>query len=136
MRIERLTVREIELPLRSPFVTATGSVTHRRLLLVDLQDDDGAPGWAECVAGAVPGYTSETVDSAWDTVTGRLAPQVVGLNVEDPAQIITAIIDLTPAEPMARAAVEMACWDLTARREKLPLSELLGGTRSTVPAGR
>ena len=93
MRIERLTVREIELPLRSPFVTATGSVTHRRLLLVDLQDDDGAPGWAECVAGAVPGYTSETVDSAWDTVTGRLAPQVVGLNVENPAQIITAIID-------------------------------------------
>jgi O-succinylbenzoate synthase len=36
---------------------------------------------------------------------------------------------------MARAAVEMACWDLAARRVNLPLAELLGGTRTTVAAG-
>ncbi|MDH3398234.1 MAG: o-succinylbenzoate synthase [Acidimicrobiia bacterium] len=135
MRVQRLTLREIQLPLRESFVTAFGSVTHRRLLLMELEDGEGNTGWAECVAGAVPGYTAETVDSAWATITDRLAPEAVGLEVEDPSGTIAAIGDLAPDEPMARAAAEMACWDLAARREGLPLAELLGGTRATVPAG-
>jgi O-succinylbenzoate synthase len=135
MRIERLTVREIELPLRAPFVTTFGSVTQRRLLLVRLEDDDGHTGWAECVAGAVPGYTSETVDSAWETIANQLAPELVGLEVEDPSSAIAAMSDVAVGQPMARAAVEMACWDLAARRERLPLAELLGGTRTEVAAG-
>ncbi len=135
MRIERLTVREIELPLRAPFVTTFGAIHSRRLLLVELEDGDGTPGWAECVAGAVPGYTAETVDSAWATITEQLGPEAVGLEVEDPSGSIAAIGDLVPDQPMARAAVEMACWDLAARREHLPLVELLGGTRTAVPAG-
>jgi O-succinylbenzoate synthase len=128
-------VREIELALRAPFVTAHGEVTHRRLLLIELEDGDGNAGWAECVAGAVPGYTPETVDSAWDTITGGLAPHAVGLEVEDPSGVVASISHIAPNEPMARAAIEMACWDLAARREGLPLAELLGGTRKTVPAG-
>ena len=135
MRIERLTVREIELPLLVPFVTAYGEVTRRRLLLVELEDGEGNAGWAECVAGAVPGYTAETVDSAWDTITGGLALQTVGRQVDDPSGVISAISLVAPDEPMARAAVEMACWDLAAHRERLPLAELLGGTRQEVPAG-
>ena len=135
MRIERLTVREIELPLRAPFVTTFGAVSSRRLLLVELEDGDGTPGWGECVAGAVPGYTTETVDSAWSTITDQLAPKALGWDVDDPSGTIAAIGDLVPEQPMARAAVEMACWDLAARREHLPLVELLGGTRTAVPAG-
>ena len=135
MRIERLILREIELPLRAPFVTAFGEVTHRRLLLVELQDNDGTTGWGECVAGAVPGYSAETVDSAWATIADQLAPAAVGLEAADPSGTIAAIGDLAPGQPMARAAVEMACWDLAARREYLPLAELLGGTRTSVPAG-
>ena len=135
MRIERLTVREIELALRAPFVTAIGTVGKRRLLVVELEDDDGTSGWAECVAGAVPGYSAETVDSAWETITVRLASQVVGREVQDLSDIISAIRAIAPTEPMAQAAVEMACWDLAARRENLPLASLLGGTRPVVPAG-
>jgi O-succinylbenzoate synthase len=135
MRIERLTVREIELPLRSPFVTAYGRLDHRRLLLVELDDGDGTTAWAECVAGAVPGYTSETVDSAWMTITEKLAPVVLGQTVEDPSGFFDALGDIAHEHPMARAAIEMACWDLAARREGLPLAELLGGTRTEVPAG-
>ncbi len=135
MGIERLTVREIELPLRSPFVTAYGQVDHRRLLLVELEDRDGIPGWGECVAGAVPGYTAETVDSAWMTITEELAPVMLGQDVEDPSGFFDALGDIAPDHPMARAAIEMACWDLAARREGLPLAELLGGTRTEVPAG-
>jgi O-succinylbenzoate synthase len=135
MGIERIIVREIELPLRSPFITAYGEVRHRRLLLVELEDRDGLPGWAECVAGAVPGYTGETVDSAWSTITDQLAPIAVGQEVEGPSGVLAAIGDIALDQPMARAAIEMAGWDLAARRAGLPLAELLGGTRTAVPAG-
>jgi O-succinylbenzoate synthase len=135
MRIDRLSVREIELPLRAPFVTALGPVTNRRLLLVELEDGDGTAAWGECVAGVVPGYTSETVDSAWATIIDQLAPEVVGLDSEDPSGAIAAMDDIAADQPMARAAVEMACWDLAARRARLPLAQLLGGTRAEVAAG-
>jgi O-succinylbenzoate synthase len=135
MRIERIVVREIEMPLRAPFVTAYGEVSHRRLLLVELEDRDGFPGWAECVAGAVPGYSGEAVDSAWSTIAGQLAPKVAGVDLEAPAGLFHAIGGIAPEQPMARAAIEMACWDLAARRANLPLAELLGGTRTAVPAG-
>jgi len=135
MRIERLTVREIQLPLRVPFATAYGQVDHRRLLLVELEDGDGTPGWGECVAGAVPGYTAETVESAWSTITDQLGPVVLGQDVEDPSGYFRGTDDIFPDQPMARAAIEMACWDLAARREGLPLAGLLGGTRTEVPAG-
>ena len=135
MHIDRLIVREIELPLRSPFVTTFGVVDTRRLVLVELEDGEGTPGWAECVAGAVPGYTAESVDSAWATITEQLGRAVIGLEVGDLSKLIATISDLFPDQPMARAGVEMACWDLAARREGLPLVELLGGTRTSVPAG-
>jgi O-succinylbenzoate synthase len=135
MGIERIVVREIELPLRAPFVTTFGTINSRRLLLVELEDGDGFVGWSECVAGAVPGYTNETVDSAWSTITEQLAPKALGQDVDDPSRILAAIGDLAPEQPMARSAIEMACWDLAARRAGLPLAGMLGGTRTAVAAG-
>ena len=135
MGIERIIVREIELPLRAPFVTTFGAINSRRLLLIEVEDGDGTPGWGECVAGAVPGYTAETVDSAWSTITVQLAPKALGRDVDDPTGFMAAIGDLVPEQPMARAAIEMACWDLAARRAGLPLTGILGGTRTAVPAG-
>jgi O-succinylbenzoate synthase len=134
MRIERLILREIELPLRTPFVTAQARVTHRRLLLVTLEDEDGREGWAECVAGAVPGYTTETVDSAWDTIVDHLAPLVVG-TADDVSEVVAGFDDRFSGQPMVRAAIEMAGWDLAARQRGVPLVDLLGGTRTTVAAG-
>ena len=127
MDIERIIVREIELPLRSPFITAYGEVRHRRLLMVELEDRDGLPGWAECVAGAVPGYTSETVDSAWSTITDQLAPIAVGQEVEGPSGVLAAIGDIALDQPMARAAIEMAGWDLAARRGRPAAGRIAGG---------
>ena len=46
------------------------------------------------------------------------------------AELLGAIGDIAVGQPMARAAVEMACWDLAARRAGLPLAGMLGGTRT------
>ena len=56
--------REIHLPLVEPFAISSGVETVRRILLLELVDEEGRSGWSECVAGAVPNYTYETADTA------------------------------------------------------------------------
>lgn len=74
IRIARVKLREIELPLAEPFRTATAVVERRRIILLEITDADGVSAWSECVAGAVPGYTPETVDGAWRALSELIIP--------------------------------------------------------------
>ena len=65
LHLERLELREIELPLKSPFETSFGRTTRRRILIVRVFDKTGASGYGECVAAEGPFYNHETVDTAW-----------------------------------------------------------------------
>src|SRR5262249_20110497 len=65
LQLERLELREIELPLKSPFETSFGRTTRRRILIVRAFNRDGAAGYGECVAGDNPFFNHETIDTAW-----------------------------------------------------------------------
>ncbi len=132
MRITRAVLREVPLQLREFFEISSGGTQTRRVVLLTLEAD-GVTGWSECVAGETPGYSYETTETAWHTLTRWLLPALVGSEVEDGR-------DLRPApwlrgHPMARAAVEMAGWDLEAKRRGVPLCKLLGGVVDAVPVG-
>ena len=133
--LARLTLREIRLQLREPFRISSGTSWQRRILLVELQDTDGEIGWGECVAGETPHYSPETVDTAWLAMRQWIAPAVLEHPFEAPTEVYHLLDARTRGHRMARAAVEMAAWDLTARRCGAPLAELLGGVRSQVAAG-
>src|ERR1700681_2375989 len=81
MKIEAITLREIKMPLVHFFETSFGRTYNRRMLLVTLHCE-GVDGWAECVAGEDPYYSSEWTDSAWITIKSYLAPAVIGREVE------------------------------------------------------
>ena len=102
-----VTLREIRLPLAEPFETASGIVSDRRVILLELVDRDGASAWSECVAGAAPGYGSETVDGAWTELADSLERGAL------------------PEHPMARASIEMGKWALSATRDGKSLASLL-----------
>ena len=132
MRITRAVLREVPLQLKEFFEISSGGTQTRRVLLLTLEAD-GFTGWSECVAGETPGYSYETTETAWHTLTRWLLPDLVGSEVEDGR-------DLRPApwlrgHPMARAAIEMAGWDLEAKRRGIPLCKLLGGIGDAVPVG-
>ena len=65
MRLERLTLRELLLPLNEPFRISSGTQTSRRILLLELEDAEGTTVWSECVAPEEPNYNGETIDTAW-----------------------------------------------------------------------
>lgn len=135
IRIESVTLREISLPLKEPFRISSGVATRRRILLVHLRDAEGAEGWGECVAGEAPNYGPETVDTAWLALREWVVPRVLGRSFERPEEVHAALDLNFRGHNMAKAAVEMAAWDLAARREGVSLAKLLGGTRERIEVG-
>ena len=135
LRIERIVLREIRLPLKEPFRISSGVVSERRIALLELLATDGTVGWSECVAGEQPNYSSETIDTAWLAMREWLAPRVLGRSYDGPQTVFAALDRSVCGHNMAKAAIEMGCWDVAARQANLPLSKLLGGTRDRVATG-
>lgn len=132
MRIRRAVLREVSLELAEPFEISSGRTTTRRTLLLTLEGD-GLEGWSECVAGGLPTYSYETVDTAWHVLARWLLPDLFRHEADDARHLASA--PWLRGHPMARATVEMATWDLEAKRRDVPLSALLGGRRREVPVG-
>ena len=133
MRIRRAVLREIPLELREYFEISSGGTQARRVVLLTLEAEDGITAWSECVAGETPGYSYETTDTAWFVLTRWLLPALVGSEVEDGRRMHP--VPWLRGHPMARAAIEMAGWDLEARRRNVSLASLLGATTTAVPVG-
>jgi len=133
MKINRITLREIRLPLVDFFETSFGRTQERRVLLVEIQGGD-AVGWGECVAGEGPFYSDETVDTAWSILTQLILPSVLKWSFDRPTEF-QDLVGRIRGHRMAKGCVEAALWDLQARELDVPLWKLLGGTREKVACG-
>ncbi len=133
MRLRRIVVRRVEMPLRFRFRTSFGETTVKRFLLVEAEGD-GLSGWGECVADDVPFYSEETNASAAHVLGEFLAPAALGDELEGPEEFSRRVAPIR-GNRMAKAALETALWDLAARERGVPLRNLLGGVRDRVPVG-
>jgi O-succinylbenzoate synthase len=133
VRIDRLELRLLRLPLVHFFETSFGRIYDKEFLLVRLEGD-GAVGFGECVAEHDPYYSGETNETCWHIITTFLAPRVLGVTFAHPRDLFAAF-KAVRGHNMAKAAVEMAAWDLYARQQSVPLSRALGGTRTEIVSG-
>jgi O-succinylbenzoate synthase len=133
VRIDRLELRALRLPLVHYFETSFGRIDDKHFLLVKLESGRHV-GFGECVADQGPYYSAETNETAWHVITEFLAPRVLGLEIAHPRDVFPAFRSIR-GHNMAKAAVEMAAWDLFARLQGVPLCQVLGGTRSEIPSG-
>ena len=133
MKIEAITLREIQMPLVHFFETSFGRTYSRRIVLLTAHCD-GVDGWGECVAGEDPFYSNEWIDSSWLTITRYLAPAVLGRSVES-GRDCAALFSKVRGHRMAKAALENALWDAEAKQKNQPLWKLLGGTRTEIACG-
>ncbi|MGH9347175.1 MAG: o-succinylbenzoate synthase [Vicinamibacterales bacterium] len=133
MRIDRLELRLLRLPLVHFFETSFGRVSDKHFLLVTLAGE-GQTGFGECVAETDPYYSGETNETCWHIITGFVAPRVLGTRFEHPRDVLPAL-KAVRGHNMAKAAVEMAAWDLYARQQGVPLSRVLGGSRTEIVSG-
>ena len=125
---------EINLPLVHFFETSFGRTYQRRIILVRVEDADGAEGWGEVTCGETPSYSDEWTDSAWVTVEKILAPMVVGKAFEK-ADDVWDTMKHVRGHRMAKAGIETACWDLEAKKLGVPLWRHIGGVKNEIECG-
>ncbi len=133
MKIDAIILRELHMPLVRPFETSFGITRDRKILLVEVRSE-GLTGWGECTAGERPFFSGESTDSAWSVIVNELGPMLASESPEHGGDCPT-IFKLVRGNPMAKAALENAIWDLEAQREGVSLSQLIGGVRETIACG-
>lgn len=133
MRLRKLTLREIHLPLVEPFQTSFDTATLRRILLLEA-DVDGVIGWGECTAGEDPYYCYETVETAWHILRDYLWPILRGREFASAAEVWD-LFSRVRGHNMAKGGLEIAVWDAEAKQRNLPLAKHLGGVREEISCG-
>jgi O-succinylbenzoate synthase len=133
MKLRKITLREIHLPLIAPFETSFGQTSLRRILLVEA-DADGVAGWGESTAGEDPYYSYETVETAWHIIRDFLWPMLKGKEFASASKVWDLVAQVR-GHNMAKGGLETAIWDAEAKQKNLPLAKLLGGVREEIPCG-
>lgn len=138
MTTDSFTIRSIEAfcyryPLATPVVTSFGKMLNRPAVFVRAVDEDGVEGWGE----AWSNFPAPGAEHRARLVNEVLAPGLVGRRFDSPAQAFevlskgTEVLALQCGEPgpfaQAISGIDLALWDLSARRQRLPLWRLLGG---------
>ncbi|HEX9611820.1 MAG TPA: o-succinylbenzoate synthase [Gemmatimonadales bacterium] len=133
MRVDRVELHELTLPLVEPFIISGGAITERRSLIVVLHDGEGHAGYGESPPFELPFYSEETLEGARGLIERVLLPRIVGRDFESPEAVDVALREGVRGNYFARAGVETAAWDLEAQRRNTGLATLLGERLGVVP---
>ena len=130
-KVVKVDVGRFDYPLVGEFKFFAGKV--RPSVLVRLTDDEGRQGWGQSVP--VETWTYETVETAETTLRGYLAPAILGADpgdLEDVHRRMERAIrpSFSVGQPLAKAAIDLACYDLWGKREGRSVAALLGGVRT------
>jgi len=130
MKITDIRLAELKIPLRTPFRTAVRSVDHVEDIIVEIHTDEGAIGYGEAPpTGRVTGDTKGAIVGA---MRDHLIPALMGRSVED----FNELLDLTQGaiqhNTSAKAAMEIALYDLFGQMLNAPVYRLLGGSGAPI----
>lgn len=143
MALATFTLRKVEAfcfryPLSTPVVTSFGTMLNRPAVFVRAEDADGNVGWGEVWCN----FPSPGAEHRTRLVNEVLAPAIAGVSADDPAAVFekltagTSVLALQSGEqgPFAQAiaGIDLAMWDLHARRRNTALWKLLGGAQATI----
>ncbi|MFJ5990896.1 o-succinylbenzoate synthase [Lentzea sp. NPDC092896] len=131
MKIERIELLHVAIPLVSPFRTSFGTMTTKDTFLLRVVTDE-AEGWSEFAADPEPLYCSEFVGAAELVLEHHLVPRVTP---EITAAEVAPRTEAIKGHKLAKAALETAILDAELRSFGMSIGTFLGATATRVPAG-
>lgn len=130
MKITEIRLGRIAVPLRVPFKTALRSVDSVEDVIVEIHTDTGAVGYGEAPpTGAITGDTTGAIVGA---VKDHISKSLIGRDVDDFEDVLQTVQSCIVKNTSAKAAVDMALWDLYGQLYKIPVYKLLGGARKSI----
>lgn len=133
MKIDRITLTHVRVPLVEPFRISSGEVTSKDGIIVAVESA-GVTGFGESSPMSGAFYSSDTPESVWNDLTGTLIPAVLEATIESIADV-NEVLMRAGGSPFARAGLETAFWDLEGKRAGKPIRALLGGKEKPVESG-
>ena len=133
MTVERIEMALLKLPYVHFFETSFGREYDRTFIITRVYED-GVCGFGEVVAEEAPLYSGETTEGAWHVLRTFIIPMVFREKIGDPEEF-AAKARRFRGNPMAKGGLELAFWDLKAKKAGLPLKAIYGGVRDEIEAG-
>ena len=130
MRIAKIETAEVNIPLVTPFKTALRTVNSVNDIVVRVTADDGRMGFGEAPPTAV--ITGDTKGSIRCAVEEFIAPNLIGMEIDNLDGMMKKLHGCIVKNTSAKAAVDMALYDLYAQSCRKPLYRVLGGSRTEV----
>ena len=130
MKIVKIETGEVNIPLVTPFKTALRTVDKVSDIVVRITTDDGQTGFGEAPPTAV--ITGDTKGSILCAIEEFIGPNLIGMEIEDLDGIMKRLHGCILKNTSAKAAVDMAVYDLFAKSWGKPLYKLLGGRRTEI----
>lgn len=127
MKIQRIEVMRLSAPLTKPFKTALRTVYRTESVVVRILTDDGKVGYGEAPATVV--ITGDSLESIHSAIVNIFTPLLIGQSLLAYEQILQAVHQAMSGSSSAKAAIDMAVYDLVAQYSGMPLYQFLGGYR-------
>ncbi|KON86206.1 mandelate racemase [Sporosarcina globispora] len=125
MKIVKAEIFGIHLPLKEPFIISYATYDYMPSIIVRLETDNGLLGYGEAVPDEH--VTGESFHSTFSLLKHTLLPAIIGfspLKMESLHQMMNELISFNPS---AKAAIDIACYDLLGKYKQEPVYNLLGG---------
>ncbi len=133
LELKSVTLYRAALPLVYPFRTAFSDEHTIETVLVRLDSERGF-GWGEAAPWRMPAYSAEWAAGAFQIVRDFLAPAIVGQSIKS-GEALARRMAHVKGNYFAKAAIDLAFWDLLAKERGEPLWNTLGGTKRVVEVG-
>lgn len=130
MKIKGIELKRIGIPLKKPFKTALRTVNFAESIIIILKTDDERIGYGE--APPTPVITGDTNGAIIGAIKESIEKILIGEEIENIERIMWKLSGTIVRNTSARAAVDMAVYDLFGKLYKAPVYKLLGGYRDRV----
>lgn len=132
MRITKIEAIPVEIPYKKPFVINGGASYVGDHVLTRVHTDEGIIGYGE--GAPMVSYSDETQKDILNGILDYLAPAVVGMDPFDLEELYRRMEAVLPGHHFAKAAIDLACYDIMGKKTGLPAYRLLGGkVRDRIP---
>ena len=130
MKITKVRLGTISVPLRVPFKTALRSVNSVEDIIVEIHTDTGHIGYGEAPpTGAITGDTTGAILGA---LNDHIIKTIVGKYVDDFENLLQTLNKCIVHNSSAKAAVDMALYDLYGQLYNIPVYKMLGGGKNKI----
>lgn len=129
MKIKSIELYKLSVPLKKPFKTALRTVNNLEDLVVKIITDTEHVGYGEAPPTAV--ITGDTIPSVAGAIQHFIAPRLIGMDISNLESVIDAIQSTMVHNTSAKAALDMAVYDLYGKLYGAPLYKILGGYRQS-----